>query len=78
MLLSGWRFQGNLQDYPVEVSEQGELVKGVPPETVVFLSDILAQGWQRTLGNVDCSSPADLVRKLGLSRACVTQVLRLL
>jgi len=37
-----------------------------------------AQEWQRALGNGDCSSPAELARKLGVSRARVTQVLRLL
>ncbi|GAB4326156.1 MAG: hypothetical protein Kow0059_22530 [Candidatus Sumerlaeia bacterium] len=30
------------------------------------------------MGNGNCSSPADLARKLGVSRARVTQVLRLL
>ena len=38
----------------------------------------LAQEWQKALGNGECSSPADLACKLGISRACVTQVLRLL
>lgn len=38
----------------------------------------LAQEWQRALGDEDCSSPADLARKLKVSRARVTQVLRLL
>ncbi len=38
----------------------------------------LAQEWQKALSNGDCSCPADLARKLGVSRARVTQVLRLL
>jgi len=37
-----------------------------------------AQEWERALGNGDCSSPAELARKLGVSRARVTQVLRVL
>jgi hypothetical protein len=39
---------------------------------------ILAHEWQRALENGDCSSPAALARKLGFSRARVTQVLHLL
>src|SRR5262245_16269641 len=39
---------------------------------------ILAHEWQRALENGDCSSPAVLARKLGISRARVTQVLHLL
>lgn len=39
---------------------------------------ILAQEWQRRLTNGDSSSPAELAWKLGVSRAHVTQVLRLL
>ena len=38
----------------------------------------LAQEWQRALANGDYSSPADLSRKLGVSRARVTQVLQVL
>ncbi len=38
----------------------------------------LAQEWQKALSNGDSSRPADLARKLGVSRARVTQVLRLL
>jgi hypothetical protein len=38
----------------------------------------LAGDWQNALGNGDCFSPADLACKLGVSRARVTQVLRLL
>lgn len=38
----------------------------------------VAQEWQRRLTNGDCSSPAELARKLGVSRARVTQVLRVL
>ena len=38
----------------------------------------LAQEWQNALGNGDCSSPADLASKLGVSRARITQVLRIL
>src|SRR5262249_37035126 len=39
---------------------------------------LLAHEWQRALENGDYSSPAALARKLGFSRARVTQVLRLL
>jgi ParB-like chromosome segregation protein Spo0J len=39
---------------------------------------ILAQTWQKALDNGDHSSPADLARKLAVSRARVTQVLSLL
>ncbi len=39
---------------------------------------IHAQEWQKSLTNEDCSSRAELARKLGVSRARVTQVLRLL
>jgi hypothetical protein len=38
----------------------------------------LAGDWQKALGNGDCFSPADLARKLGISRAYVTQMLWLL
>ncbi|MGQ9628669.1 MAG: hypothetical protein ACUVV0_17415 [Anaerolineae bacterium] len=38
----------------------------------------LAQEWQEALLNGDGSCPADLARKLGVSRARVTQMLRLL
>jgi len=38
----------------------------------------LAREWQKALGNGDCSSPANLARKLGVSRARVNQILRLL
>jgi len=38
----------------------------------------LAQEWQRRLVNGECSSLADLSRKLRVSRARVTQLLRLL
>ncbi len=38
----------------------------------------LAREWQKTLRNGNSSCPADLGRKLGVSRARVTQVLRLL
>ncbi|MGQ9837695.1 MAG: hypothetical protein ACUVRV_06935 [Cyanobacteriota bacterium] len=38
----------------------------------------LAQEWQKALSNGDCSCPADLACKMGVSRARVTQVLRLL
>ncbi len=38
----------------------------------------LAQEYQKALGNGDCLSPAELARRLGVSRARVTQVLRLL
>lgn len=37
-----------------------------------------AQEWQEALDNGDCSSSADLARKLGISRVRVTQVLCLL
>jgi hypothetical protein len=39
---------------------------------------IVAQEWQQALHNEACSSAADLARKLGISRARVTQVLHLL
>ena len=39
---------------------------------------ILAHEWQKALEDGDSSSPAALARKLGFSRARVTQVLRLL
>jgi len=39
---------------------------------------VLAQGWQRRLDTGEAASRADLARKLGVSRAHVTQVLRLL
>ena len=39
---------------------------------------VLAKEWQETLGKGDCSCPADLARNLKVSRARVTQVLRLL
>ncbi|MCL4466968.1 MAG: hypothetical protein M1401_04230 [Chloroflexi bacterium] len=39
---------------------------------------VLAQEWQRVLDNGECASRADLARKLGFSRARVTQVLGLL
>jgi len=39
---------------------------------------ILAQEWQKVSEMGDCRSLADLARKLGVSRARVTQVLRLL
>jgi hypothetical protein len=38
----------------------------------------LAREWQEKLANGECSSRADLARKLGVSRARVTQILRLL
>jgi hypothetical protein len=38
----------------------------------------LAREWQKALENGDYSSPADLACKLGISRARVTQVLRLI
>jgi hypothetical protein len=38
----------------------------------------VAEEWQQTLQNGACSSAADLARKLGISRARVTQVLHLL
>jgi len=38
----------------------------------------LAQEWQKALENGDCSCPADLARKLRVSDARVTQVLRVL
>jgi hypothetical protein len=38
----------------------------------------LAREWQEKLENGECSSRADLARKLGVSRARVTQILRLL
>lgn len=38
----------------------------------------LAQEWHRMLATGECSSGADLARKLGVSRARVTQVLGLL
>jgi len=38
----------------------------------------LAQEWRKALSNGDCSSQASLARSLGLSRARVTQGLRLL
>lgn len=39
---------------------------------------VLAQEWQRMLGEGQCLSRAELARKLGVSRARVTQVLGLL
>jgi hypothetical protein len=39
---------------------------------------VLAREWQKALRNGDCTSPAELARNLGISRARVTQVLRLL
>jgi hypothetical protein len=39
---------------------------------------ILAREWQRALESEDCPSKAALARKLGVTRARVTQVLRLL
>ena len=39
---------------------------------------VLAQEWQRRLDAGEAASRADLARKLGVSRAHVTQVLRLL
>jgi hypothetical protein len=39
---------------------------------------ILAQDWQQALANKSHVSPATLARQLGVSRARVTQVLRLL
>jgi hypothetical protein len=39
---------------------------------------ILAQEWQRALTDLGCASRADIARELGVSRACVTQVLQLL
>jgi len=39
---------------------------------------VLAREWQEALKNGDCASKAVLARKLGVSRARVTQVLRLL
>ena len=38
----------------------------------------LARDWQRALENRDCSSLAALARRVGVSRARVTQVLKLL
>jgi hypothetical protein len=38
----------------------------------------VAQEWQRTLSAGECATRADLARKLGLTRARVTQVLGLL
>jgi len=38
----------------------------------------VAQEWQRALAKGECCSRADLARKLGISRARVTQMLRLL
>jgi hypothetical protein len=38
----------------------------------------VAQEWQRMLGAGECASRADLARKLGMTRARVTQVLGLL
>jgi hypothetical protein len=51
---------------------------GYKPSRLYRNPIILAQGWQKALENGDCSSPADLAGKLGVSRARVTQVLRLL
>ncbi len=39
---------------------------------------VLALGWQRQLETGEAKSRADLARQLGVSRAHVTQVLRLL
>ena len=39
---------------------------------------VLALEWQRALDDRDCASRADLARRLGVSRARVTQVLGLL
>jgi len=39
---------------------------------------VVAQEWQRTLDSGECASRADLARKLGVTRARVTQVLGLL
>jgi hypothetical protein len=39
---------------------------------------ILAQEWQKVLERGECRSPAELARKLGVSRARVTQLFRLL
>jgi hypothetical protein len=39
---------------------------------------VLAREWQATLSSGTCSSRADLARKLGVTRARVTQVLALL
>jgi len=38
----------------------------------------VAQEWERALAKGECCSRADLARKLGVSRARVTQILRLL
>jgi hypothetical protein len=39
---------------------------------------VVAQEWQHILDNGECASRADLARKLGVSRACVTQIVGLL
>ena len=55
-----------------------------PPEPTESLSRayrnpiLLAQEWRRALTDLGCSSRAELARALGVSRARVTQVLRLL
>jgi len=50
-----------------------------PKATRLYRNPIfVAQEWERVLGNGDCSSLADLARKLKVSRARVTQVLRIL
>jgi hypothetical protein len=51
-----------------------------PPKPKKFYRNpiFLAREWHEKLANEGCSSRADLARKLGVSRARVTQILKLL
>jgi hypothetical protein len=63
-------------DFP-ELKQKCEAIQAKPSK-VHRNPVILAQEWQNALGNGDYSSPADIARQLSISRARVTQVLRLL
>jgi hypothetical protein len=63
-------------EFPATVKEPK--AKTPKPSRTYRNTIYLAQEWHKALENGDCSSPADLARKLGVSRARVTQVLRLL
>ena len=54
--------------------------RGVKPDPPKLYPNplVLAQAWQNQLDNGEVKSRADLARQLGVSRAHVTQVLRLL
>jgi hypothetical protein len=58
--------------------EQKSTTKASKPVRLYRNPVTLAREWQKKLAGGECSSPAVLARRLGLSRARVTQVLQLL